>query len=225
MSKIFEWLSLGGPAMFVLLGLSVAALTLTIVKLWEFFEIRIWQRQFVAGALDAWHRGQPEQALAVLAHTPNPLAEVMSFAIAHRRGGASDAELRELVTQYAADRLEGTRSLLRPLEVISNLAPLLGLLGTVLGMIEVFRRLQEAGDKVNPSILSGGLWEALLTTAAGLAVAILSLSAFHFFDRQVERLHQAMESALTRIFNRPLVAAARGEQPATAESAGSANAY
>jgi biopolymer transport protein ExbB len=196
MSLLAEWLRLGGPVMLVLLLLSVAVLTLVIVKLWEFSESRLWRRDFVEPAVAAAEAGRADQALALLTAQAGPLAEVLRVAVEMTRGGSVN---RERLARLAMDRLEAARGLLRPLEVIATLAPLLGLLGTVLGMIEVFRRLQAAGERVDASLLSGGLWEALLTTAAGLAVAILALSAFHFFDRQVERVQHAMESALSRL--------------------------
>ena len=205
MSQALEWLRLGGPAMLILLLMSVATLTLILVKAWEFWELRLGAREFVPRALEAFHGGQPDKALALLQAQPNPLAQVMAAAIrGSSRTSGDDAQLREQIAQLASEQLESARRLLRPLEVIANLAPLLGLLGTVLGMIQVFQRLQAAGDRVNPSILSGGLWEALLTTAAGLTVAIIALTGFHVFDRAVERLHHDMEGALTRIFTRPL---------------------
>jgi biopolymer transport protein ExbB len=205
MSQALEWLRLGGPAMLILLGLSIASVTLILVKAWEFWELRIGQRDFVPRALASWHAGRADQALALLHAQVTPLARAMEAAIKGRGNPTlSEAEVREQVTQIAAEHLESARRLLRPLEVIANLAPLLGLLGTVLGMIQVFQRLQVAGDRVNPSILSGGLWEALLTTAAGLTVAIIALAGFHVFDRAVERLHHDMEGALTRIFTRPI---------------------
>lgn len=205
MSQAMEWLRLGGPAMLILLGLSIASVTLILVKAWEFWELRIGQRDFVAPALSAWHGGNADQAMALLHMQVTPLAKVMAAAMKGCSNKAlSETEVREQITQQASDHLESARRLLRPLEVIANLAPLLGLLGTVLGMIQVFQRLQTAGDRVNPSILSGGLWEALLTTAAGLTVAIIALAGFHALDRVVERLHHDMEGALTRIFTRPI---------------------
>lgn len=199
MSGAWEWLTLGGPVMLVLALLSVTVVTLAIIKLWEFSEARLWRREFVEPALQAVESGQPDQAATMLAAASGPLAELMGEAVALLRRGPVAATAHDRIARRAADRLESLRGLLRPLEVIATLAPLLGLLGTVLGMIEVFRRLQAAGDRVDASILSGGLWEALLTTAAGLAVSILALAVFHFLDRQIERLHHALESALTRI--------------------------
>lgn len=203
MSQAFEWLRLGGPAMAVLVAMSVAAVTLVIVKVWEFYEFRLERRGFVAPALDAWQHGRAELALSLLAAEPSPLAEVMRAAMTELKSAREPlADVRERVAQLAADRLAACRSLLRPLEVIGQLAPLTGLLGTVLGMIQAFQNLQAAGDRVDPSILSGGIWQALLTTAAGLIIAIPTVAALHWLDRRVERLHGAMESALTRVFTR-----------------------
>jgi biopolymer transport protein ExbB len=200
MSQAFEWIRLGGPTMLLLVALSVATVTIVLVKLWEFTDQRIGDRRFVARALDSWQRGHTEQALTVLGASPSPLADVMREAITVRADATrSEAQMREYIEAYAAEKLESLRGLLRPLEVISQLAPLLGLLGTVLGMIQAFRQLQAAGDRVSPAILSGGLWEALLTTAGGLAVAIVALVAFSYLDRQIERLQQRMESALTAL--------------------------
>lgn len=204
MSQAFEWIRLGGPTMVLLVGLSVATVTIVLVKLWEFWDQRIGDRRFVARTLDAWQRGQTDQALTLLGGSPSPLADVMREAITVSVDAArSEAQAREYIEAYAAEKLESLRGLMRPLEVISQLAPLLGLLGTVLGMIQAFRQLQAAGDRVNPAILSGGLWEALLTTAGGLAVAIVALVAFSYLDRQIERLQQRMESVLTALLTRP----------------------
>ena len=205
MSQAFEWLRLGGPTMYVLLILSVASVTIVLVKLWEFWDRRIWERRFLPRTLEAWQRGRPDQALAALGTSSSPLAEVLRAGISLcTNPGRTEAQVREQLERYAADQLEDLRGLLRPLEVVSQLAPLLGLLGTVLGMIEAFQQLQAAGDRVSPSILSGGLWEALLTTAGGLAIAILALAGYHFLERQVERLQQAMESALTQLLVQPV---------------------
>lgn len=204
-AQIQQWIALGGPVMTLLLLMSVAALTLVIYKLWEFQETGISKRGFVEPALKAWHAGRTDQALAALRAQRSPLAELMAAAM---RGASNSAvkvkDVREQIAQLAAAKLEAARGWLRALEVIGTLAPLLGLLGTVLGMIEAFQRLQAAGDQVNPAILSGGIWEALLTTAAGLAVAIPAVAALNWFERRLEGLHMDMQSALTRVFTPPL---------------------
>lgn len=208
LDALSEWLKLGGPTLLILLLLSLAAVTITVIKLWEFQELRLGRRDFVNKVVEAWQAGHADLAAAATGGSPSPLADVMRHAIKLLADpNLREAHARELIERHAADWLESLRRLLRPLEVISQLAPLLGLLGTVLGMIEAFRQLQAAGDRVSPSLLSGGLWEALLTTAAGLAVAIVALAAFHYLERQVERLQHDMESALTRLLTRPLIPA------------------
>lgn len=195
-----QWLALGGPAMVVLALMSVAALTVLILKLWEFSERQINARAFVSPALGAWERGQIDVAQSALTGSPSPLAVVLRESMA-LLGDArySEAQARERIERLALDQIESTRGWLRALELIGTLAPLVGLLGTVLGMIEAFQALQAAGDRIEPSILSGGIWQALLTTAAGLAIAIPAVIALHGFERRIERLQQAMESALTRL--------------------------
>lgn len=205
MNAALEWLQLGGPVMGVLLILSIAALTLILLKLWSFFESRIGARDYIPLLIEAVHRQQWELAAQTLRSRRGPLPEILLLAVQARRDPSlSQADAREQVTAFAAERIDEARSLLRPLEVIATLAPLLGLLGTVLGMIEAFQRLQAAADRVDPAILSGGIWEALLTTAAGLMVAIPTIAMVNAFERTVERLHRDTESALTRVFTQPI---------------------
>jgi len=106
--------------------------------------------------------------------------------------------------RQAAEVLESLRSWFRPLEVIASLAPLLGLFGTVLGMISAFQQLEQAGNRVNPAILSGGIWEALLTTAVGLAVAIPTVVALNWLERKVDRLAHDMNTIVTQVFTAEL---------------------
>ncbi len=95
--------------------------------------------------------------------------------------------LQQSLSAHAYELTTEFRGQLRPLEVIAACAPLLGLLGTVVGMIEAFATLASAGREINPSLLAGGIWKALLTTAAGLIVAIPALFTWHIFDRRIER--------------------------------------
>jgi biopolymer transport protein ExbB len=93
-----------------------------------------------------------------------------------------------------------TRRGLRALELIATIAPLIGLLGTVLGMIEAFQALQAAGNRADPAALAGGIWQALLTTAAGMAVAIPASMALSWYDSICERVQADLEDLATRVF-------------------------
>ena len=120
--------------------------------------------------------------------------------------------MREEVVRRGGEFLEILRCWLRPLEVIGSMAPLLGLFGTVLGMIAAFQGLEAAANKVDPSILSGGIWEALLTTAVGLAVAMPVVVIHNYFDRVVERIALEIDSMVTQVFTEDLSATAEGDR-------------
>ncbi|MGC8201929.1 MotA/TolQ/ExbB proton channel family protein [Aliiroseovarius sp. PTFE2010] len=111
-----------------------------------------------------------------------------------------DTLAREEVARLAAHELAALRGGLRPLELIVTIAPLIGLLGTVLGMIDAFQALETSGGQADPSVLAGGIWEALLTTAAGMAVAIPAAVALSWFEGIVERVQLDMEDLATRLF-------------------------
>ena len=109
-----------------------------------------------------------------------------------------ESHAREEITRIAKRELAEARSGLRAIELIALIAPLLGLLGTVLGMIAAFRTLQESGGAADPSDLAGGIWEALLTTAAGMAVAIPASIALTWFEGVTDRLRLDLEDIGSR---------------------------
>lgn len=207
-------LETGGTVMYILAVMSVLALAIVLNKLWDFARARIWRRRPVARALEDWQAGRDSAALERVRNARDPVADVLRVALAGRMDATvSDEVVREEVARRGADWLESLRGGLRPLELIGTLAPLLGLLGTVIGMIDAFRALEAAGSQVDPSILSGGIWVALLTTAAGLSVAIPAVAAHTWLERQLERLHHRMQDAATRVFSRAVRRQTAGEAP------------
>lgn len=202
--QIFELVARGGWVMGVLLLLSAAGLSIVLVKFYQFARLRIWSLGWLEEVLAAARTGQPEAALEVARETRGPIARVLTIALTEgQRDDLSTAALREEVQCAGDAELATLESNLRGLEVIGSLAPLLGLLGTVLGMIRAFMRLEEAGAQVDPSLLSGGIWEALLTTAVGIAVAVPAMAALAWFESQVERVRRNMSDAVTRVLNAP----------------------
>ena len=107
---------------------------------------------------------------------------------------------REETARVAKREIANAGGGLRALELIATIAPLLGLLGTVLGMISAFQALQQAGSQADPALLAGGIWEALLTTAAGMAVAIPASAALTWFEAVIDRIRRDVEDAATRLF-------------------------
>jgi biopolymer transport protein ExbB len=194
-------LALGGPVVMLLLLMSLVAITIVLAKMLQFRRVRINDRRTARNALKIYRTGNAAAAVANARRSPNPAARTLARAIQlHRRSDVPEPVLREEIMQYGGDMLESLRSHLRPLEVIAALAPLLGLLGTVLGMIEAFRDLEQAGSQVDPAVLSGGIWQALLTTAVGLAVAMPVIVALNWLERAIDRCAHEMDSVVTRVF-------------------------
>lgn len=199
--RLHNLLELGGPVLLALVLLSVVALTIILVKFYQFIAIRARDDSFVPIVLQHYRNGHYDDALRILARKRSPIARVMDIAIiGQARSDLSERIVREEIERVATIYLERMRSYLRGLEVIGTLSPLLGLLGTVLGMIQAFQQLELAGSQVDPAVLSGGIWEALLTTAAGLLVAIPTLAMLNWFERIVQASAHGMENAVTQVF-------------------------
>ncbi len=202
--QLFLWLDDGGTVLYVLLGISVIALTIILVKAFQFSLLGSGRRRVVEAALQAARAARPNDALAQLASNRHPVARVMEAAVrAAADPRLSEDRAKEEVVRIASLHLDGLRSGLRALALIATISPLIGLLGTVLGMIEAFQSLEAAGSRVDPAILSGGIWVALLTTAAGLIVAIPAAAAHNWFEGAVYRCRRAMEDAATQVFTLP----------------------
>ena len=210
-----SFLDTGGPVVMVLLGMSVLALTLMLLKLIQFRRCRVGATQPAREALALCRAGRPEEAIERAAASPDPTSQALARALRGQQRALAESAIREEVLRYGTNALFELRRGLRPLEVIGSLAPLLGLLGTVLGMIEAFRQLEAAGNQVNPAILSGGIWEALLTTAVGLCVAIPVVAVLNWLERRVDHLAHEMDDVVTQAFTVDLGEDAPAAQPAT----------
>lgn len=194
----------GGIIMYVLLALSVVGLAIVLLKVFHFQRLRLRRLGFVDDVIAKVAAGQIPEARTILAGQPSPVARVMESAVeTAQTAGMDDKERDAEIGRVGSGQIQGLESYLGGLEVIANLSPLLGLLGTVMGMITAFAELQQAGSDVDPTILAGGIWEALLTTAFGLGIAIPALAAFYLLEAQVERVRNAMKDSVIRI-NRAL---------------------
>ena len=203
--EAWEMLVLGGPVVMVLVVMSVLMVATALLKFWQFHAMRASRLVNVNGAVRLKRLDKSLEALACVQGDRNPVAQTLAVALrGHIRGDVDDNEIRAEAERFGARRIEDMRAYLRPLEVIASLAPLLGLFGTVLGMITAFQQMEAAGNQVNPSVLSGGIWEALLTTAVGLAVAIPAVAILNWLERICERTEAAMADAVAQVFARDL---------------------
>lgn len=171
---------LGGPVILILFAASVYVLAVTLFKLWQFRVAAVGRHSALREAVRAWDRGERDIAAAALSRSKSYLVPVVEMAF------ASEAEDNDRLVTEAEARFTKLERGLRSLENVAQLAPLLGLFGTVLGMIEAFQALQAAGSQVDPSILAGGIWVALMTTAAGLAVAMPTSLIHSWLDGRMD---------------------------------------
>jgi len=197
---IIDFLQVGGPVVWILMVFSVVALTIVLLKLWQFSSLRAESLKTSQLALDEWRSGSAEKSLEKL-DEKRPIDALVGYTMRALLSANISADLiREEAERRAMNQLSQLRSYLRPLEIIATLSPLLGLLGTVLGMITAFQQMEGAGSQVDPSVLSGGIWQALLTTAVGLAVAIPVVTLQSWLERKVERIAHNMNDAVTQVF-------------------------
>lgn len=193
----------GGIVMWIIAGLSVLTLALVLWKIWRLTLSGLWRRAEAERAVALWVAGRDGEAQASLAMPRGIRARVVAQAMAALGDPTLSREsARDEVLRVARRELNATRSGLRALELISTIAPLLGLLGTVLGMITAFQALQSTGAQADPTILAGGIWEALLTTAAGMAVAIPAGVALVWIESLADGVQADLEDAVTQIFTR-----------------------
>ncbi|WP_136636037.1 MotA/TolQ/ExbB proton channel family protein [Pseudooceanicola onchidii] len=171
---------IGGPVVMILLAVSVITLAVVLYKIWQFTAAGVGRHRALSQAVAAWDAGDRAIAREALSRSTSYLAPVVDQAFS---SGPGATERLEAEAEMRFAKLERG---LRYLDSVAQLAPLLGLFGTVLGMIEAFQALQDAGSQVDPSILAGGIWVALLTTAVGLVVAMPTAVVLSWFEGRMD---------------------------------------
>jgi biopolymer transport protein ExbB len=190
---MLELLSKGGPVMVPIMLCSIASLTIILERL---FLLRATKKRMdafgarVQGILQYGHLDEVERTCR---EHPNPMARIILAGMG--KLGEGEAVIHESI--QGAGRAEARRleRNMTGLATIVSGAPLLGFLGTVLGMIEAFRQIELLGGNVNASVLAGGIWEAMLTTAAGLTVAVPTLFAHNYLGSKIHALVDDLEQA------------------------------
>ena len=195
LGSLREILALGGPVVAVLLVMSVLTVAVTIYKLWQFSASGVGRHKILSQALLAWDRGDHAGARTRLNDSRSYLAPLVAAAM--NTPGAQGMSNR--LDAEAGLALAGLERGFRLLDTIAQLAPLLGLFGTVLGMIEAFQSLQTAGSSVDPSLLAGGIWVALMTTAVGLAVAMPTSMILAWLESRTARERVFADKALRTV--------------------------
>lgn len=202
MSEFITFLQKGGLIVPVLALLSVYAVGVIIFKCVQFYKANVFDRSFIEPALKEIKSGDRGKATQTLANIPGPIARIMRVTfecVANREMSQKSREAE--ITRVGAADIRYLESHLRGLEMTASVAPLIGLLGTVIGMITSFSKLSLSGTRVDPTLLAGGIWEALIATAGGLAVAIPALAAHYVLDGIIEKVRATMKDVSVQILS------------------------
>lgn len=189
--SLIELFNLGGPIMWVLLLLSAVGLVLFVERALFLHRGQIRSTQFLDGVKNIVRKRRVVEALTVAEETPGPVAAVVKAGLLHHAD--SEEKMRFAMTEAALVEIPVLERRVGSLAAIAQAAPVLGLLGTVLGMIITFQRFELEGAYASAGALSGGLWQALITTAAGLAIGVAARLAHHFLSSRVRALVYDME--------------------------------
>lgn len=199
METLAETLRSGGPIVWLLIVLSVCSLALIVIKIIQLRDVMAGDGGRAA-AFEKWSEGDKVAALKSLRRDSRPADRILRLAMQGLMNQRTRSVLNAELEWRGNDEVSQMQRHIRLLELIAMISPLLGLLGTVLGMIQSFQELALADGAANASLLAAGIWQALLTTAAGLVVAIPAAIAATLLSERVERATQRIEAAVGQLF-------------------------
>jgi biopolymer transport protein ExbB len=195
---MLKLMSQGGPLMWVILLNGVIAIGIFLEKYLSFHRAQINATDFVNGICNALKRGNVIESIALCDETPGPIPQVVKAGIINQ--DRSRDEIRESIQDVARSAVAQLERRLPVLATVAQIAPLIGFLGTVLGMIQMFKVIQEA-QLPSPGQLAGGVWEALLTTAGGLVVSVPAYVGYNYLVSRVQHIVLDMEKAANEVLN------------------------
>jgi len=193
---MFDLLAKGGILVVPILLCSVFALAVFLERLIRYQYLRKRGAGLARKVAALIQDGDDKSAIDAAVQSNSPMGNILSQALE-----VKDKERETLETVIVHATEEQVRDLsryLQALATIGNVAPLLGLLGTVIGLIKAFMVIQEMGGKVNAAVLAGGIWEAMLTTALGLSVALPTILAHSYLVSRVNQYEARLQSGAVR---------------------------
>jgi len=194
---MFKIIEMGGVLMYPILLCSVLFLAILIERLYHYRRAAIDTDQFISGIRSVLGQKNIPDAISICDETPGPVAHIVKAGILkHDR---PREEIKETIEDAALQEIPRLEKNLNVLAGVAHVAPLLGLLGTVLGMINCFQKIESLGGRVNAGDLAGGIWVALITTAAGLCVAIPAYVSHNYLVSRVNSLVHDMERSATEV--------------------------
>ena len=189
----------GGPVLWLILIASAVALSVFIERLIHLHRAQINSTEFLNGVRNVLKRDNVVEAISICEATHGPVARIVKTAILNRDHGRE--RVREAIEEAGLAEVPRLEDKLNLLATIAQIAPLLGLLGTIVGFMDIFGKLEAAGLHTQINQLSHGVWRALICTAAGLAVAVPCYAAYNYLVSRINTLVLDMERAATEIVN------------------------
>ncbi len=191
---MLEFLSKGGILVIPILLCSVLALAIFCERIIRFTRMRSRGRYLDQKVALLLMEKKDDDAKRTAQNSDSPMGRVLTQAIEVKD---RERQTLEIVIINAIEReVQNLSSYIQTLATIGNIAPLLGLLGTVVGMIKAFMVIQQMGGKVNAAVLAGGIWEAMLTTAIGLAVALPTMVAHSYLIARVDAYEARLQTGV-----------------------------
>jgi len=187
----FSLLEKGGPIMWLLLLMSLVGFLLFVERVLFLHRGQIRSTEFVTGIKNIVRKQRLMEALTLCEDTPGPLAAIVRAGLLHIE--EPENKIRYELQEAALVEIPVLEKRIGTLAALAKAAPMVGLLGTVVGIAQAFFRMQEAGNYSDATLLATGMWQALLTTAAGLAISVVAFLAYHFLNGRVRALVRDME--------------------------------
>ena len=189
---MLEMLSKGGILVVPILFCSVLVLAIFFERIIQYAINRSRGKDVEKKVADLMKKGDTPGARTVSQQSNSPMGRVLQKAIDAKDLG--DDVLESVIVNATENEVRTLSAYLQALATIGNIAPLLGLLGTIIGMIKAFMVIQQMGGKVNAAVLAGGIWEAMLTTALGLAVALPTMVAYSYLVAKVDKYEARLQN-------------------------------
>ncbi len=188
---MFELVQMGGPAMWLILVCSVFGTVVFLERFFHLHRAQIRAEDFLRGIFNILKQKNIVEAVSICEETPGPVARIVRAAILHHDEGPE--KIRRAIEDTGLAEVPRLERNLGLLATIAQIAPLIGLLGTVLGMMQILLAFQQKAPLIQSGDLAGGLWQALISTAGGLLIAILAYAGYNFLVTRIEAIVLDME--------------------------------
>ncbi len=195
---MWELMMKGGWIMWPILMCSVVAAILFFERVFHLHRAQIKQDDFLSGIYTIANRGNLAEAVSICDQTPGPVAHMVRIALLHSE--ESPEELKQTIAKAGLSEIPRLEKNLGGLLTIAQITPLLGLMGTVVGLVHVFMAMEQNAPLAEIGDLSAGIWQALVTTAMGICVAVPAFAAYNFLLSRVESITLDMEYAAEETF-------------------------